>query len=144
MAVPTHADVKSAAFTTSSDTDTDEGSDGRHWELHRSRKRAILAEHPSIMKLYGHDNRISIYAYTLIALQLLFAYAVSTSWYAAAFMALTIGPYVDNGILCFMHEATHMLVFKKPAHNRILSLPEARRRQPRRRRSHRLRDCHRG
>lgn len=29
---------------------------------------------------------------------------------------------MNAGVLCFMHEATHMLVFKRPAYNRLLSI----------------------
>lgn len=93
-----------------------------HGEVHRLRKRAILSEHPQITKLYGTDSRTQWYGYALMALQLTLAWWCSQSWVRALLLAATFGPYVDNGILVFMHEATHMLVFKSVPANRMVSI----------------------
>ena len=105
-----------------SEDNLSEGKETSHWHIHRLRKRAILAEHPHVVKLYGTDWRTQFYAYALVFIQLYLAWYCSNSWYRAAVLATTIGPFVDNGILCFMHEATHMLVFKSWRANRIISL----------------------
>lgn len=93
-----------------------------HWQLHRLRKRAILAEFPQVSKLYGTDNRTQWYAYALIALQAWLAWLASGSYTRALALSVLIGPFVGNGILCLIHEATHFLVFQKASHNRILAL----------------------
>lgn len=93
-----------------------------HWQLHRLRKRAILEEFPHIAKLYGTDARTQWYAYALVLLQAWLAWLASSSYMQALALAVGVGAFVDNGILCLLHEATHFLVFRKPAHNRVLAL----------------------
>lgn len=93
-----------------------------HWQIHRNRKRAILQEFPHVQKLYGHDSRTQFYAYALILLQLGLAWSCRNSYIGAIALSVLVGPFVDNGVLCFMHEATHFLVFRNAGYNRILSL----------------------
>lgn len=90
--------------------------------IHRRRQKAILLEHPTVKKLYGADSRTQYYAYALIAVQLSLAYAVRGSFAAALLLGFTIGPYVDAAALCFIHEATHMLIFATPVYNRLISI----------------------
>lgn len=91
-------------------------------DVHRRRRLRILEEHPSIRKLYGHDPRTQFYAYFVVILQLVVAYFCRESWSRAVLLGCTVGPYLDAFILCFIHEATHMLVFAKPAYNRLISI----------------------
>jgi sphingolipid 4-desaturase/C4-monooxygenase len=91
-------------------------------DVHRRRSRAITLAHPSVKKLYGHDNRTALYAAATIALQVSLAYACRGSFKLAVLLGCTIGPFVDAGALCFIHEATHMLVFASPAYNRVMSI----------------------
>lgn len=93
-----------------------------HWALHANRRRQILNQYPSISSLFGVDARTQYYAYACIALQCFFAYLARASALRAVLLAITIGPYVDAAILCFLHEATHMLVFRRVAFNRLLAV----------------------
>lgn len=94
----------------------------QHWELHARRQKAILAEFPEVKKMYGHEWRTQFYAYACIITQFTLAYLSRDSYVRAIVLGTVIGPYVNAGVLCFMHEATHMLVFKNPAYNRLLSI----------------------
>lgn len=94
----------------------------QHWLLHQQRSKQILADHPEVRSLYGTDNRTQYYAYLCIITQLFLCWLSRHSYARAIFFGLTIGPYVNAAILCLIHEATHMLVFKKPAYNRLLSI----------------------
>lgn len=93
-----------------------------HWQLHNSRKKQILKEFPQVRQLYGVEWRTQFYAYACIILQFSLAWLSRSSYPRAIFFGLTFGPYVNAAVLCFMHEATHMLVFKNPAYNRLLSI----------------------
>lgn len=92
------------------------------YEVHTQRRLAILAEHPEIVDLYGYDTRTQYYAYFLIASMLYLAWLCRNSYPLAIFLSFCVGPYLNSGVLAFMHEATHFLVFRKPAYNRILSV----------------------
>jgi sphingolipid 4-desaturase/C4-monooxygenase len=91
-------------------------------EVHKRRQRAILAEQPGVKKLYGYDRRTQYYAYGVIVAQLVLAYLCRGSFARAVVLGCTLGPYVDAMALCFIHEATHMLVFATPMYNRLLSI----------------------
>lgn len=90
--------------------------------LHRERRDAILAEHPEIRKLYGNDPRMAYYAYAVVASMLALTWLCRDSYKLAALLGFTVGPYLDAGVLVLIHEATHFLVFEKPAANRLLSI----------------------
>lgn len=93
-----------------------------HWELHVQRQKQILADHPEIRFLYGTDYRTQFYAYLCIISQFTLAWLSSNSYTLAILFGMTFGPYINAGVLCFMHEATHMLIFKNPSYNRLLSI----------------------
>ena len=92
------------------------------FELHQWRKNKILAEYPEIRSLYGYDSRTQYYAYICIFLQFSLAYLSRNSYLVAITLGIIAGPFVNAAVLVFMHEATHMLVFKNPAYNRLLSI----------------------
>eukprot|EP01134_Creolimax_fragrantissima_P004196 CFRG4196T1 len=92
------------------------------YEIHQERKKEILRRHPEVAKLYGNDPRTQFYAYGVIALMLGMAYACRNSYVLALIFGFGPGPYLDAGVLVFIHEATHFLVFKSPAKNRLLSI----------------------
>jgi sphingolipid 4-desaturase/C4-monooxygenase len=58
----------------------------------------------------------------VILAQLALAFSCRKSWSLALVLAFTIGPYVDAGALCLIHEASHMLVFAYPCYNRLLGI----------------------
>lgn len=94
----------------------------QHAFLHKKRQQEILAEFPRVKELYGTDNRTQLYAYICIALQISLAWTARSSFVLAILLGISVGPYINAGILSFMHEATHMLIFKRPAFNRIISI----------------------
>eukprot|EP00171_Calliarthron_tuberculosum_P020553 IDg20553t1 len=67
-----------------------------HWQLHRLRKRDILAEHPQVAKLYGTDNRTQWYAYALIAIQAWLAWLASGSYMRALALSVLAGPFIGG------------------------------------------------
>lgn len=90
--------------------------------IHRRRQKAIVLAHPSVKKLFGTDSRTQYYAYAVILSQLALAYLSRNSFVAALALGCTIGPYIDAMALCFIHEATHMLIFATPVYNRLISI----------------------
>jgi sphingolipid 4-desaturase/C4-monooxygenase len=90
--------------------------------VHKRRQRAILTEHPRVKKLYGNDRRTQYFAYAVIALQVGLAWWVRGSFARAVALGCTFGPFVDAAALCFIHEATHMLVFATPMYNRLIGI----------------------
>lgn len=92
------------------------------YHLHFARRKAILKAFPEVKKLYGFDTRTQYIAYFAIVSQLTLAYLCRDSWSLALFFGVTIGPYIDAFVLVLIHEATHFMVFAKPAHNRLLSI----------------------
>ena len=90
--------------------------------LHRERREAILKEHPEIRSLYGNDPRMAIYAFAIVGAMLSLAWLCRDSYLLAILFGFGPGPYLDAGVLVLIHEATHFLVFKKPAANRLLSI----------------------
>lgn len=103
-------------------TKTPKHTSKQHCQLHAERKSNILQEHPQVRQLYGVEWRTQFYAYLCIILQFTFAYLSRESYKTAFVLGMSLGPYVNAGVLCFMHEASHMLVFKTPAYNRLLSI----------------------
>ncbi|CAN8072904.1 unnamed protein product [Agarophyton chilense] len=94
----------------------------QHWKLHTHRRRTILKQHPQIRRLFGVDWRTQFYAYICVALQLLFIRISNASLLNALLFGVTIGPYIDAGLLCFLHEATHMLIFRRSMFNRLIAI----------------------
>ncbi|KNC78029.1 hypothetical protein SARC_09523 [Sphaeroforma arctica JP610] len=92
------------------------------YEIHQERKRAILKEFPEVKKLYGNEPRTAYYAYAVIAVMLTLAYLCRNSYMLAIVFGFGPGPYLNAAVLVFIHEATHFLVWKTPAYNRILSI----------------------
>jgi len=94
-------------------------------QVHRSRRRAIIEEHPEVLKLTGPDSRTQYYAYAVFAMQLFLAWAVSSSMPAAIVMGVVVSPYMGFAALVLMHETCHGLVFKEGAfmfYNRLLGI----------------------
>lgn len=76
---------------------------------HYARKEAILAAFPQVRTLFGPDLRTLWYVAAVIGLQSALAVvtALSNSMVVAALLGLTLGPYLDAGILVIMHELSH-------------------------------------
>ena len=76
---------------------------------HYARKEAILAAFPQVRTLFGPDLRTLYYVVVVVALQAALALvtARSDSLVVAVLLGLTLGPYLDAGILVIMHELSH-------------------------------------
>ncbi|KIZ04963.1 hypothetical protein MNEG_2991 [Monoraphidium neglectum] len=65
---------------------------------------------------------MALYAFGVVAAMLSLAWLCRDSYLLAVLFGFGPGPYLDAGVLVLIHEATHFLVFKRPAANRLLSI----------------------
>ncbi|OZJ05485.1 hypothetical protein BZG36_01622 [Bifiguratus adelaidae] len=96
-------------------------------EPHLKRKKAILQDHPEIVKLYGTDIRTLIVAIISAAAQVNIAYyfgRVNTQWTWPVFLgtAYLVGGTFTALYGVLIHEATHGLVGRSKLLNRITGL----------------------
>mmetsp|Transcript_25709 Transcript_25709/g.37923 ORF Transcript_25709/g.37923 Transcript_25709/m.37923 type:complete len:355 (-) Transcript_25709:261-1325(-) len=106
-----------------------EGKDDFHWsysdEPHAIRRKQILAKHPEIKELFGHDPGMKYTCLTLIAIQFFMAFYVVprlTSWYQYFALAYVVGGTCNQWLGLAIHELSHNLGFKKMTHNRIFGM----------------------
>lgn len=94
-------------------------------EPHTQRRKAILAKHPEVTKLTGHEPCTKYYVCGVVALQLLTAYHLrNTSPLSGHFfvLAYVVGATANQAIFLAIHELLHNLLFKKPLHNKLFAI----------------------
>jgi len=94
-------------------------------EPHRSRRRAILKDHPEVTKLMGHEPLTKYVVLLVVAIQLATAFALrNTSVLSWKFMlaAYLIGGTANQNLFLAIHEITHNLVFKSIRANRVFAM----------------------
>jgi sphingolipid delta-4 desaturase len=92
-------------------------------EPHAERRRAMLAQHPEIRRLYGPCPRTKYICAGLVAAQLAAAYALrDASWWWILFFAYVFGGVVNQALLLAIHELSHNLAFRKPWMNRLFGV----------------------
>jgi sphingolipid delta-4 desaturase len=92
-------------------------------EPHRSRRRAILAAHPEVTRLMGHEPRTKFVVAGVVALQLGLAYAVrGWGWWPLVALAYAVGGTANHNLFLAIHEITHNLAFKGIRANKTLAL----------------------
>ncbi|KAI9022386.1 fatty acid desaturase-domain-containing protein [Hyaloraphidium curvatum] len=89
---------------------------------HHARRSRLLAEHPGIKFLEGHDVRTAWYVAALLACSAAMCLAAHRSWALAVALGVTVGPYVDAGILAAIHELSHNLCTGSIAKDRLLGM----------------------
>jgi len=93
-------------------------------EPHRTRREMILAAHPEIKKMFGHHPRSKYYCFATVALQTLMALYCAqptTPWWQFFVIAYIIGGTCAHSLTLAIHEMSHNLFFKAPAHNTYYS-----------------------
>ena len=88
-------------------------------EPHRLRTRQILKTHPEIKKLIGQKNpNTFLIAFGCVMLMIGIAWLVrDQSWWVVVAAAWFIGAFVAHTLFVCIHEASHNLIFRKPAAN---------------------------
>lgn len=105
-----------------------EARDGFFWdaseEPHTERRKQILAAHPEIGKLNGHEWKSPwLCTFLLVIPQIWLSWATSElSWPAYLAVAYVFGATITQSLFLAIHELAHNLFFKKPLHNRIFSM----------------------
>ncbi|KAI9610058.1 hypothetical protein H4Q26_007052 [Puccinia striiformis f. sp. tritici PST-130] len=100
-------------------------------EPHRSRRRAILKDHPEVHKLMGYTWTTKWVVLFVVSVQLSIAVyfglrseqQVQSAWSWRFFLtAYMIGGTANQNLFLAIHEITHNLAFKKILHNKLLAL----------------------
>mmetsp|Transcript_5776 Transcript_5776/g.8960 ORF Transcript_5776/g.8960 Transcript_5776/m.8960 type:complete len:321 (+) Transcript_5776:107-1069(+) len=80
----------------------------------------IIAAHPEVKELFGHDPRSKWYCAATVALQIaIAAYASreSTPWWQFWLLAYVVGGTASHSLTLAIHEMSHNLFFKEFKHN---------------------------
>ena len=92
-------------------------------EPHFERRRLIMAKHPEVKKLIGHDERIAFVTIGIVIVQLAAA-VFSRNLQPVYFILLAyiVGATINHALFLAIHEITHNLAFKKTVQNNWLAL----------------------
>lgn len=94
---------------------------GPRW--HDERRRKLLADHPEVRKLVGHNTWSAVAVFTLVAAQFGMAIAVKDlPWWGVLMLSYAIGAFVAHAIGILIHDAAHDLIFKSGTANRLLAI----------------------
>lgn len=94
-------------------------------EPHVLRRKEILAKHPEVKQLVGHEPKTKWLVLMVVCLQLTVAYCLrNTHPLTLKFFILSyvIGATSNQAIFLAIHELSHNLLFKKPLHNKLFSI----------------------
>jgi sphingolipid delta-4 desaturase len=89
---------------------------------HPLRRRAILAAHPEVGKLIGHDPMTAVITLAAVAGQTLIAAGLGvlglSYWWLALLAAFCIGAFANHAMFVVIHDATHNCIFKSNTLNK--------------------------
>jgi sphingolipid delta-4 desaturase len=96
-------------------------------EPHRSRRRAILAAHPEVRALMGHEPRTKYIACAVTALQTALAVYFGRAGFAwndwrLLLVAYVVGGTANQNTFLAIHEITHNLAFRGLRANKALAV----------------------
>jgi sphingolipid delta-4 desaturase len=92
-------------------------------EPHTRRRVEILARHPGIRALAGHDPNTAWVTLFVVIAQLGLAFAVSTQpWWVIAGVAYLAGAVLMHWLAMAIHESSHNLVFRSRMTNKAIAL----------------------
>lgn len=95
--------------------------EGRPVHFHRGRE--ILKAHPEIRDLMVKNPWTAACAALVVGAQWLIAANVEgLAWYWILALAYLLGAFANHSLYVLIHECTHNLVFKRPAHNNLLGI----------------------
>ncbi|XP_078616281.1 sphingolipid delta(4)-desaturase DES1-like [Branchiostoma floridae x Branchiostoma japonicum] len=94
-------------------------------EPHATRRRQVMAKHPEIKELFGHDSNMVYKVVFMITLQLIACYFVQyASWPKMIVLAYCFGGVINTSMAAAIHEISHNLALghSRPLHNRLLGI----------------------
>lgn len=95
-------------------------------ETHSERARAILKAHPEIRVLFGRNPWTAAVTALIVATQFLVAaglgHAGTSYWWLALIAGYGFGAFLNHALYVVVHDATHNLVFRARALNRLVIL----------------------
>ncbi|EGV60302.1 hypothetical protein CANTEDRAFT_110367 [Yamadazyma tenuis ATCC 10573] len=94
-------------------------------EPHFLRRKHILAKHPGVKKLTGHEPLTKWLVILVVILQVSTAYYLKdTHPLTVKFFLLSyiIGATANQAIFLAIHELSHNLLFRKPLHNKLFAI----------------------
>ena len=94
-------------------------------EPHAVRRRAILAAHPEISRLFGTEPLTFPIVVAIFATQMFFAYLVSSlqlSWPLLFLLSWTVGGTLNHSLQLAVHELSHNLCFATPLANKCAAI----------------------
>ncbi|MBC7692627.1 MAG: fatty acid desaturase [Methylotenera sp.] len=89
-------------------------------EPHIGRAKEIIAAHPEVKELFGHDTTTAWITLGVVALQFGLAFALSNQpiWVIVA-VSYLIGAFAHHALFVVIHECAHNLVFKTTRANTL-------------------------
>lgn len=93
---------------------------------HPLRRRAILAAHPEVATLIGHDPRTAAITLVVVIGQTLVAALCGWLglgyWWVAVLLAIGLGAYANHAMFVVIHDATHDVIFKDLSANKWVGI----------------------
>jgi sphingolipid delta-4 desaturase len=93
---------------------------------HLSRPRAILAAHPEVRALMGRNPWTALLLAFAVSLQvgiaIGFSFLGAGAWWLALIVAYFVGAFANHALYVMIHEATHNLIFRNRALNRLAAI----------------------
>ena len=89
-------------------------------EPHRQRTKEIITSHPEIRKLIGRNPYSFLIIILVTTLQISIAFLLRTQpWWMALTAAYLVGAFANHCLFVLIHEAAHLLIFKRRSLNII-------------------------
>jgi sphingolipid delta-4 desaturase len=93
---------------------------------HPPRKRAILAAHPEVAQLIGHDPITAVITVCVVAGQVAIAGLLGSLglgyWWLALIAAFCIGAFANHAMFVVIHDACHNAILAKPVWNKWVGI----------------------
>lgn len=92
---------------------------------HSDRRRQIIAKHPDVLRLTGHEPLTKYISTAVVCLQLVCAYLLrNTHPLSVPFLGVVycVGAFANQNCFLVIHELSHNLGFKKPLNNRLFAI----------------------
>ena len=87
-------------------------------EPHIQRTKDIIKKYPEIKNLMGRYPLTFLYAFLIVAGQLLIAYLMrDQAWWMVLIMAYAVGAFANHALFVLIHEFSHNMVFKSRVAN---------------------------
>jgi sphingolipid delta-4 desaturase len=90
---------------------------------HARRHRAILRDHPQLRELFGADPSSAVWVVVLGAAQIALAFwAAREPVWVSVSLSVTVGAAIAHGLGVLIHEASHNLVLRGAAKNKLVAI----------------------